>query len=278
VALEAFQATRNRYPGGATLGPSAGGGIHILWAPHVDLLPYLDQQTVYDQFDRQESSQGDRTDPPTSQWNSKLLAVDIAVYSCPSDSSDNPTCNYRVSAGTSPWIHETVPNNPQGALQGYRGWLGRKDPEFRDGKSHTTAFAEKLSGDRNPNSYTPWRDSVSVVSTTGHGLLTPDEALTTCSQPVNPQPKHFSYGGTTWILGSYTQTWYNHVLPPNSNVPDCVDGGPNGHGAYTARSLHPGGVNVLFADGRVSFTGSSIDLKVWRALGSINGGETASLP
>jgi prepilin-type processing-associated H-X9-DG protein len=102
-----------------------------------------------------------------------------------------------------------------------------------------------------------------------------DEVMQTCSGPLDPQWPHFSFGGTTWVLSGPSQTWYNHVLTPNSAIPDCAES-VDWQGAFTARSLHPGGVNVLFADGSVRFTSSSIDLAVWRALGTINGGETVS--
>jgi prepilin-type processing-associated H-X9-DG protein len=46
--------------------------------------------------------------------------------------------------------------------------------------------------------------------------------------------------------------------------------------AITSRSYHPGGVNALLADGSVRFIKSSIAGSVWRALGSINGGEVIS--
>ena len=46
--------------------------------------------------------------------------------------------------------------------------------------------------------------------------------------------------------------------------------------AITARSYHPGGVNTLLADGSVRFIKSSIAGPIWRALGSISGGEIVS--
>jgi prepilin-type processing-associated H-X9-DG protein len=64
-------------------------------------------------------------------------------------------------------------------------------------------------------------------------------------------------------------------MGPNSPVPDCADTccqWPDG--VFAARSAHPGGVNLLTADGSVRFVDDSIDLSVWRAIGSIDGGET----
>ena len=46
-----------------------------------------------------------------------------------------------------------------------------------------------------------------------------------------------------------------------------------GFSLMTARSAHSGGVNLLFADGHAAFVNDGIDLKVWRAWGTPNGGE-----
>jgi prepilin-type processing-associated H-X9-DG protein len=40
-----------------------------------------------------------------------------------------------------------------------------------------------------------------------------------------------------------------------------------------ARSYHGDGVNTVFADGSVRYIGGGIELSVWQALGTINGGE-----
>ena len=44
-------------------------------------------------------------------------------------------------------------------------------------------------------------------------------------------------------------------------------------GQAAARSYHPGGVNVLLADGSVRFVRNTIDAATWRALGTRAGGE-----
>ena len=69
-------------------------------------------------------------------------------------------------------------------------------------------------------------------------------------------------------------TFYTHTLPPNSRYRDCA-GTANGH--LAARSYHTGGVNVERGDGSVGFVSDSTDNLVWRAFGSIAGGETANI-
>ena len=59
---------------------------------------------------------------------------------------------------------------------------------------------------------------------------------------------------------------------PQLNLP-CIsgDGGPNN--TVAARSRHPGGVNVVLADGSVQFIADEIDLATYRALVTIAGSE-----
>ena len=64
-------------------------------------------------------------------------------------------------------------------------------------------------------------------------------------------------------------------MTPNSQLPDCGDLGiVAGHG--DARSYHPGGVNVCFADGSVHFIKESISKTTWAALGTRAGSEVVS--
>lgn len=68
---------------------------------------------------------------------------------------------------------------------------------------------------------------------------------------------------------------YSHVFPPN--VVGCYHGPFTSGCASTARvpatSYHTGGVSLALCDGHVRFINNSIDLRIWRALGSRAGGE-----
>jgi len=110
-----------------------------------------------------------------------------------------------------------------------------------------------------------------------------DQVAAVCRALVVSNSPHWSWGGGSWLFSSYGHTWYNHVHTPNSPLPDCackanldsiLDG--NTSGAHTARSLHRGGVNVAFGDGATRFINGSIELQVWRALGTEAGGETVA--
>jgi prepilin-type processing-associated H-X9-DG protein len=43
--------------------------------------------------------------------------------------------------------------------------------------------------------------------------------------------------------------------------------------SFVARSKHSGGVQAAFCDGAVQFMSDNIDLSVWQAAGTVNGGE-----
>jgi hypothetical protein len=105
---------------------------------------------------------------------------------------------------------------------------------------------------------------------------TADELATLCNAVLWPLPPHFSFGGGSWFHGYYQWTWYNHCLTPNHATPDCttatsVDSA--GYALYTARSMHPAGVNVLLMDGSLRFVGESIHAQTWKSLATRAGGE-----
>ena len=279
IALESFESAQRRYPAARQSMRTRTGHVNSISA-HVLLLPYLDHSNLYEEYDHSEGGHGSSNEPPTSLVNAELLSTPVSVYQCPDDPLGLPRNNYRICGGTSPGQYESIPRDrPGAALQGFRSWQGRFDAQFKDGKSQTAAFAEKLASDREPESFSPWRDLVAVP--TVENISLPDDVLRVCSGPIDHAPRHASFGGYTWVLSGYVQTWYNHVLTPNSRIPDCVLGGgasrgpvlSGGTGAYTARSLHPGGVNVLFADGATRFVSDSVDLGIWRAVGTVDGGE-----
>ena len=280
VACESFYSVEGRYP---TSWPYAEG-LPDHSSGHVRLLPHLGRSDVFDALEK--PVVGSASDePPSAVGNEPALVQHIAAFVCPSDDVPVGGNSYRACLGTSTGTHATWVWNggrPQpgpshtighfGAMSGFRATPAR----VRDGLSNTAFYSERLVGDGDPGRYTPWRD----IAVAGHPhFYYPDEALETCAA-LTTVVLHHSGTGHTWRIGQYPQTEYNHVLPPNSAIPDCIDNwlGSLGQGAYSARSLHPGGVNVAFGDGAVKFVSAAIDLKVWRAIGSRAGNETETIP
>jgi prepilin-type N-terminal cleavage/methylation domain-containing protein len=85
---------------------------------------------------------------------------------------------------------------------------------------------------------------------------------------------------------SYASFEYMTINTPNSKAPDILlscgsnldpTNMPCTTGAnyqVAARSRHTGGVHVLMGDGAIRFVSSNIDTNTWRAIGSMDGGET----
>lgn len=85
-------------------------------------------------------------------------------------------------------------------------------------------------------------------------------------------PSYNGSRGGGWIRGQTFSGMFDTYLPPNSSTPDYT---AHGIGWLSARSLFAGGVNVALGDGSVRFVPNTIQLDIWRALGSRNGGEPA---
>lgn len=245
-------------------------------SPHVRLLPYLDQSSLYDRIDFNEVKMSLPGSPPTSTVDKALLSISIPVFLCPSDRFEPGANNYRVNMGIAPTNGVRLSPPDMAALDRSRAgafpWWGAIAPAaILDGLAQTALFSEKLVGGGNPAYFDPPRDYFFSAAPINH--LAEAEAL--CAAPPSLNPPHDSYCGRTWLTCGFSQTWYNHIFTPNSQTPDCgnaaLGGGP---GAYSARSLHPGGVNVLLADGSCRFVSESIDIQVWRAIGTRRGGES----
>lgn len=200
------------------------------------------------------------------------------MLACPSDIHDETLCSYRACFGTTPGIHADwkpgrgVLVSPEtkalwGVLVG-----ARRPAEVTDGLSNTVLYSERVAGDGETTQYQPFTD-VAVVS---QDLLSVNETVNACrSVTQNPQ-RHFSSAGFTWMLGMYEHAAYNHILPPNSQIPDCVSGMSSrrlGSGAVSARSNHAGFVTVCFADGAVRPVSNTVDIVIWRAISTIHGQE-----
>ncbi|MFV0443438.1 MAG: DUF1559 domain-containing protein [Planctomycetaceae bacterium] len=247
-------------------------------SPHVELMASLDP-TLFRQIDCGDRWLIELSYPlkSSSVANTAIQQIHVPVLRCPSDREQAGATNYRGNAGSGPFPYMTFrgticrdERNGRGAFQ----YLKRLTPaEFTDGLANTLLFSEKVIGDFEDGEFSPFRDRLSwdVDIPTCSG----DDVIAICSRFAPAENRHCSYAGWNWLLGGLNSTLYNHLMTPNSSVPDCSKGdygfSGGGAGIYTARSLHPGGVNCVMADGATRFVADSIDLDVWRALGTRNG-------
>lgn len=270
LACNAYESTHRRYPSYLDWKGSGFSG-------HVQLLAFLGYENVSNSLVSPEYGRA-AADPPTVVRNSAILSTRISVLTCPSDGNESLRVSYRACFGTTPGIHADwrpgrgpLLNPTSKALWGILN--GARHPgEVIDGLSHTVLYSERVSGDGMASRYSPWTDVASVPTP----LASVSGTVNACSNLPANQSDHFSSSGFTWMIGMYEHSAYNHILPPNSNIPDCVSGMTQsrmGNGAIAARSYHRGHCQISLADGSVRKISQEIELSVWRSLSTIHGDE-----
>ena len=86
--------------------------------------------------------------------------------------------------------------------------------------------------------------------------------------------------GQLWAWGLTQNSLGTILLPPNSQYPNCCSEttslDDDCAGMYNLSSLHPGGANILMADGSVRFLKNSVGMQTVWALGSRANGKVLS--
>ncbi len=271
------------------------------YSVHTWILPYVRASHIFDMIDFSRA-QGKKMENPRN-INFDAYVKPMPLFRCPADVSTEkrPTeNNYRYNfggdtpgAGIKTW--DGLDSKPSRFDQWFVGGTGAftiglkglETGEFEDGLTHTVFFSERTRGENgDPNLPPSQTDMVrcrSVPNPLGSveflfelldGMENRDTGFIFRAAGSWPKENAFSDG---WPFGMYTATQYNHVSPPNWRRTDCgvsfVSDTPLEHAIVAARSRHPNSVNVAYGDGRVKNIKDDIDLTIWRALGSRNGGE-----
>jgi hypothetical protein len=92
------------------------------------------------------------------------------------------------------------------------------------------------------------------------------------SQSVRGWESRLKGWGSYYEGDAYAWRYYNHLLGPNK--PWCANQGDVNWGTRPAGSWHPGGANHLMSDGTVRFIGDNVDTRIYRAIGTRQGGES----
>jgi prepilin-type processing-associated H-X9-DG protein len=225
------------------------------------VLPFLEQDNLYEQYESW-NGQWVMDTPPA------LKDAVISVLCCPSD-----------------------PNSP-----GFGGGGGRRSNG--DGfQGNYVMCAGNTLMTRNSTSLNGmfYRDSK-----TNFGSLTDGSSNTIMGsesvlrgQSVSG-PSGISWGGAGgyWGGGPHGSYGFTTLEAPNSSLPDqiyackdtnfrmapCTAVGNGTNLRNFARSYHQGGVQVVMGDGSVRFVSDNVSILTWRAMGSRNQGEVATLP
>jgi prepilin-type processing-associated H-X9-DG protein len=201
--------------------------------------------------------------------NATVYTARIGQFLCPSDQRwPDGGSNYRGNAGVGPVFHMSAEAPDSG--NGLFPEVGLVTPGFvPDGLSQTAAFSERVIGAGREWPLRPDRDVFAQMP----WAFTADEVLRACRISARPESMGgFPWSGRWWFWTGRERTLYAHAQPPNGRIPDCMyRSGIPSQGMVTARSRHPGGVNVVMGDGSVRFVTDGTAPAIWRALGSRNG-------
>lgn len=246
------------------------------WGAFAKLTPYLEQTAVYNACDLDNPLYDASGQVINSKGNLLAAQTALALFLCSSDplSGQKPDplfapTNYVVCVGSGKnggSRGPTILPPPDGLFfNGSKITLA----DISDGTSNTAMASESLIGTNTfPTSAPPSSPAEAERSYRWFQSATPFTS-SNCG-PTTSAPQYKFDRNTRWVDGDAYQTLYDHGLPPNSPVIDCISTGANWK---AARSKHTGGVNLLRADASVKLVANSVDPLVWSNVGSRNGGE-----
>jgi prepilin-type N-terminal cleavage/methylation domain-containing protein len=216
--------------------------------------------------------------PPWSETrinvhNQTVIQTQLALFLCPSDGSlmEGACNNYRGNSGVGYYFMPGI-TRPDSGNGIFPEAVIVSNSMVSDGLSHTAAFSERLRGSGRADRPEPHRDSLGLEGTPFTADILVKSCRIAASGPFRNQG--FPYNGRWWFWCGFERTQYNHAQPPNGSVMDCLWGASaTAPGMATARSAHPGGVNLMLGDGSVRFQTDQTDTWLWRALGTRNGSE-----
>ena len=278
VALHNYMGTHSVLPPGATVDLSVGvTGNNTSWGVHGRILPFIEESNLANEVDLSQA------------WDSQsaISGIKVATFACPSD----PKSDLARDPGSGrPILYPTTYGFNYGTWFVFDPATGatgdgaffpnsrRRDASFTDGMSNTLAAAEV-------KAWTDYTRNGGPVSTAVPASVADVEAA------VASGPDYKITGHTEWPDGRVHHTGVTATLTPNTFVSyltgtATVDAdynswqeGRNGsagsptYAAITSRSHHVGSVNILLADGSSRTVSDTIELTIWRALGTVDGEE-----
>ena len=264
-------------PTGATPVPNDPGGIGLVLntTAHTMILNYMEQTVMANAYNFMlPSSPAVNAGPNmtvvggTSSYlaNTTVTSSFLSGFVCPSDGTPVP---YTSAAGAYAGLNASRTSYPLCASWYYETYRPRYFPGGRP-------------QDEGLFSGTDWSNTIASVS---------DGLSNSCMAGESPFIKFNIAYGPYWGQGLWTST-HGMVYPilngtsletrPNGvalvgRSPQGAAGNPrNLQYAWTMGSKHPGGLNMLFADGSVRFVKSTINLATWFAIQTIHNGEIVS--
>ena len=288
----------------------AGGHWTGFRSVHSAILPYMEQGNLYDLIDFSvPTAVRLTTNGVPSNPNFPAYSRAAGLFLCPSDPNTGTVVsenNYRWNfGGSTPYAGAENSTNNVNTTATVGGFAAGGNGAFTigpaldgsamvDGLSNTVFLAERTKGSgQNMATTPPTRDDVITAPGRANRMWLPDELMQNCMTYLPTRVDSFNFNSAgRWLPGTdfsngwpfsfYSSTLYNHVVTPNWRFFDCgswsaIPDAPGEHAIISARSKHPGGVNAGMGDASVRFFTESIDLLLWRGLGTRANAEVVNL-
>ena len=264
---------------------------HNSWGVTSRLIPYMEQGPMYNAINL--------FDKTSNAANSTVVASTLNILLCPSEPNHQPFTSGTSTSGVSnygwcagDWYVYGGMGNPGAPLtrSAFTVNVSRRLAAITDGLSQTAVASEGkvqtpivgncFGSASNGSMLFPPLTNPNIIPDPNASIAIIQSIYSSCLQ-------RGVIGHTNWTYANSIYDGFTTALPPNTkvliapgidldvNTEDENNGGPT-YAAVTARSYHPGGVNVLFCDGSVRFIKDSINYQTWRALGTIGSGEVIS--
>ena len=288
LAISNYESSAGALPMALALSGSGHSVTYLTgWSVQARILPFLEANNLFNAANLSVFKE----DPP----NTTVIALTINTFLCPSEiKTQVSTHDYGLSgvinygANQGDWFVWGGFSGPENRSP-FGPNRSRRLAEFTDGLSNTALFAEVKTYQASSNcrfqSLPSVRDSNRIPSPT-------DDPFTVAPEYDNGGcvTKNQSEFHTEWSDGHVHSAGFTTAWSPNKAIIGKVtypgldldlngineeNGGPT-FAAITSRSYHPGGVNILSGDGSVRFVKDTINGLVWRALGTVSGGEVIS--
>ncbi len=283
-----FEARNRRFPASNMPVPRAGDIVDP-WSPQAQILPFLELGQMYAAIDFSQSYNLDPTVTAADGSVVRLRSLRIPTYLCPSEPYDQVRLNasgeeihYPLNYGMNMGAWTVYnPNTGQGGQGVFQMGQGLRASAIRDGLSYTLCAAEVKA----------WMPYYRQAGLTGELAIPEPEEVAGLGAGTGTRQFLTSSGHTEWVDGRVHQTGFTTTFTPNQVVPATVDGrtydvdwtnwregtpsssNPITYAAVTARSHHRGGVNVALMDGSVRWFSNEVNLGVWRAYSTRDGGD-----
>ncbi|WP_182830392.1 DUF1559 domain-containing protein [Tautonia rosea] len=282
----------HNYESGVGALPGFGESTAFGYSVHARILPYMEQENLRTLINYEQPLYvGSGPWISLNPVQGTAAQTIIGGFLCPSDAQEPmfdqyfggrmAGTNYVVNMGSGTGLFYDINFRTDGLF-----WNGSavRLADIRDGLSNTMAVSQCLLGigfdSEGPMPAEAGRQTsnLGAILRTNRG----NPGLVMDGQPVvNPDLATLTASttrwrgdrGYSWISGRQVPVAFDAYLGPNSRIPDVS---AHGRGWTAARSNHPGGVNVLMADGSVRFVKDTINLLTWRALATRAGGEVIS--